>query len=708
LFKIKPRHTSIIQVMFIGMFFVCLLGIAVTACFWIMSDIRQNKNQIAYETERETLFQKQILKEQVSEVIQYIEYMKPKTENQLKASIRQKIHEAHKIAETLYHKNKEKLTDEQIQSLIRETLRAVRFNDGRGYYFITSLEGVEILFTDRPQLEGKNILDMQDINGKYVIQDMIQLVREKQEGFYEYHWTQPGKGEDRVHRKIAFIKLFEPYNWFIGTGEYLNDVEAEIQAEVIDRIEHIKFSETGYVFAGTLDGLSLSGPAKGKNMIDIKDVNGVNIVQELISRANAGGGFVEYELPAFEGYVAHKKISYSMAIPGWQWYVGAGLNKENFEGLALEKKKELKERIQKNILYILFFFAALLTIISIAFSVISRRIRSAFQALELFFQTAVTEKKKIDTDSFHFTEFQTLSASANKMIEKINASEQQIRENQALLIQAEKMSSLGGLAAGMAHEINNPLGIIMGAIQNAQRHLDPAMAKNREIATESGLDFDKAIQYLEKRSILLYLNSIKTASERAAEIVKKMLGFSRKSESTKSLHQVSILMDNAIEMAGSDYDLKKKYDFKTIRIIREYDPDLSLFCNGSEITHVVLNILKNAAQAMEDRGGRKDTPPEIIIRSIDQGESCLLEIIDNGPGMDSAHKEKIFEPFFTTKAPGQGTGLGLSVSYFIISRNHNGIIEVESELDRGTRFIIRLPMPLKDNALDTNFWLAPI
>jgi len=677
--------------MFIGMFFVCLLGITVTACFWIMSDIRQNRNQVAYETEREIQFQKQILKEQVSEVIQYIEYMKSKTENQLKASIQQKIFEAHKIAETLYLNNQGTLTDEQIKSLIRETLRAVRFDNGRGYYFITSLEGVEILFADRPQLEGKNLLDMQDINGKFVIRDMIQLVRERQEGFYVYHWTQPGKGEERSNRKIAFIKLFEPYHWFIGTGDYLADVEAEIQAEVIDRIEHIKFSETGYVFAGTLDGLSLSGPAKGKNMIDIKDINGVAIVQELIARANAGGGFVEYELPAFEGYVAHQKISYSVAVPEWRWYVGAGLNKENIEAQALGKKKELKKRIQKNILYILFFFAALLTAVCVAFSIISRRIRSAFQAFELFFQTAVTEKKKIDTNSFHFTEFQTLSASANGMIEKINASEQQIRDNQALLIQAEKMSSLGGLAAGMAHEINNPLGIIMGAAQNAQRRLDPAMAKNRETAAESGLDFEKIVHYLEKRSILLYLNSIKTASERAAEIVKKMLGFSRKSESTKSLHQVSSLLDNAVEMAGSDYDLKKRYDFKAICIIREYAPDLSLFCNGSEITQVVLNMLKNAAQAMGDRDGLKDTPPEIIIRSTDQGESCLLEIIDNGPGMDNAHKEKIFDPFFTTKAPGQGTGLGLSVSYFIITRNHNGRIEVESEPGRGTKFIIRLP-----------------
>lgn len=688
--------------MFIGMFFVCLLGITVTACFWIMSDIRQNRNQVAYETEREIQFQKQILKEQVSEVIQYIEYMKSRTENQLKASIQQQIFEAHKIAETLYLHNQGTLTDEQIQSLIRETLRAVRFNDGRGYYFITSLEGVEILFADRPQLEGKNLWDMQDINGKFVIRDMIQLVRERQEGFYEYHWTQPGKGEERSNRKIAFIKLFEPYHWFIGTGDYLTDVESEIQAEVIHRIEHIKFSDTGYVFAGTLDGLSLSGPAKGKNMIDIKDINGVAIVQELIARANTGGGFVEYKLPAFEGYVAHQKISYSVAVPEWGWYIGAGLNKEPFEAHALEKKKELKKRIQKNIQYILFFFAALLAAVCLAFSIISRRIRSAFQAFELFFQTAVTEKKKIDTNRLHFTEFQTLSASANEMIEKINASEQQIRDNQALLIQAEKMSSLGGLAAGMAHEINNPLGIIMGAVQNAQRRLDPAMVKNRETAAESGLDFEKIVHYLEKRSILLYLNSIKTASERAAEIVKKMLGFSRKSESTKSLCLLSSLLDNAVEMAGSDYDLKKRYDFKAIRIIREYAPDLSLFCNGSEITQVVLNMLKNAAQAMGDRDGFKDTPPEIIIRSTDQGESCLLEIIDNGPGMDNAHKEKIFDPFFTTKAPGQGTGLGLSVSYFIITRNHNGRIEVESELGRGTKFIIRLPKPLTDNTLHTN------
>jgi len=151
------------------------------------------------------------------------------------------------------------------------------------------------------------------------------------------------------------------------------------------------------------------------------------------------------------------------------------------------------------------------------------------------------------------------------------------------------------------------------------------------------------------------------------------------------------LIENVLELAGKDYNLKKKYDFRNIKIIRDFDSDLPLVtCTETEVEQVVLNLLNNAAWAMAI--AKKDAPPQITLRVNAENRMARIEIEDNGPGMEEAVRSKIFEPFFTTKSVGEGTGLGLSVSYMIITNNHQGTMEVASEPGKGTRFIIQLPL----------------
>lgn len=152
---------------------------------------------------------------------------------------------------------------------------------------------------------------------------------------------------------------------------------------------------------------------------------------------------------------------------------------------------------------------------------------------------------------------------------------------------------------------------------------------------------------------------------------------------------INRLIDNTVEIAKNDYDLKKKYDFRYIRITRDYDPDLKpVVCTAMEIEQVILNLLKNAAQAM---AGKQQKSPEIVLRTRREGAYIRIEVRDNGPGMDRKTGKRIFEPFYTTKSIGMGTGLGLSVSYFIITGNHKGMMSVESEPGKGAAFIIQLP-----------------
>jgi signal transduction histidine kinase len=259
-----------------------------------------------------------------------------------------------------------------------------------------------------------------------------------------------------------------------------------------------------------------------------------------------------------------------------------------------------------------------------------------------------------------------------------------------VLIQSEKMASLGSLAAGMAHEINNPLAGVLQNAQSLQRRLSRGLAANDEAAKAAGTSMDALERYLATRDIPVLLGGVRSAGERAARIVMNMLKFARRSHPCHEPQNLPDIVDAAVELAQSDYDLVKQYDFRRIHILKRYEPDLPLVpCSAQEVEQVVLNILKNSAQAMAGNGAA-DPTLEVDLRA--EEEHAVIVLRDNGPGMDEQVKKKIFEPFFTTKTVGEGTGLGLSVSYFIITQTHGGAIEVDSEPGRGTAFIIRLPL----------------
>ena len=260
-----------------------------------------------------------------------------------------------------------------------------------------------------------------------------------------------------------------------------------------------------------------------------------------------------------------------------------------------------------------------------------------------------------------------------------------------MMVQAEKMMSVGGLAAGMAHEINNPLGGILQGAQNIERRLSLELDKNRQIAAECHTSLDSVRAYLEKRQIFAFLRGIRESGGRAARIVSNMLQFSRRGEHSLVPTAMSELLDRAVDLAASDYDLKKKYDFRHIEIVREYDADMPVVpVVPMEIEQVFLNLLKNGAQAMLESPG--DRRPRFILRLKHVAGMAEIDIEDNGLGMSESVRRRAFEPFFTTKAIGVGTGLGLSVSYMLITQNHKGTMEVDSAPDKGTCFTIRLPI----------------
>ncbi len=294
--------------------------------------------------------------------------------------------------------------------------------------------------------------------------------------------------------------------------------------------------------------------------------------------------------------------------------------------------------------------------------------------------------KKILTD---ITIYPIQSDSIQGVVLRIDEISERVKIEE-MMVQSEKMLSIGGLAAGMAHEINNPLAGVLQNTQVIKNRLSKDLPPNITTAQECGINFEDIKIYMEKRKILPMIENIISSGKQAAEIVSNMLSFSRKSGRRKSSHHLSDIVKTTIELAKSDYNMKKKYDFQSIEIIQEFKENIPpISCEKNELQQVVLNILKNGAEAMTDAAV---SSPKFSIRLSRQKNQAILEIEDNGPGIDRETQKRIFEPFFTTKDVGIGTGLGLSISYFIITENHNGVLSVESTLKKGATFKITLPI----------------
>lgn len=319
-------------------------------------------------------------------------------------------------------------------------------------------------------------------------------------------------------------------------------------------------------------------------------------------------------------------------------------------------------------------------------------------------ETAIQERQVIRTPkvshkmehAIHFEDITIFPLVANGVdgaVIRVDDVTKQVRLEE-MMIQSEKMLTVGGLAAGMAHEINNPLAGMLqtAAVMRNRLSTDLDIPANRRTAEEVGVSLEAIERFMEARGIFRMINTITTSGRRVADVVQNMLSFARKGDENVTSHYMNRILDSVLVLAGTDYDFKKEYDFKRIKIIKEYGSDLPpVPCQRTKIQQVLLNIFGNGAQAMQGAGTEE---PQFFVRVfLDRRRNMVcVEIEDNGPGMDESTRKKVFDPFFTTKPTGLGIGLGLSVSYFIITENHQGEMAVESEPGAGAKFIISLPL----------------
>ncbi len=264
---------------------------------------------------------------------------------------------------------------------------------------------------------------------------------------------------------------------------------------------------------------------------------------------------------------------------------------------------------------------------------------------------------------------------------------------ESMMIHSEKMMSLGEMAAGLAHEINNPLAGILNSTQNIERRTLEKLPANESTAKALGLDLEVMQRYLHDRGIVEFLQSIRSSGEQAAQIVKNMLEFSRSNYQSHIPQDISVIINESLELTRKSLELRTSLgvEMPNVRVVIGEDVPF-VPCSATEIKQVLVNLVRNAAQAFQSDEYDPPLDPLVLIEVSCQENDLRIDISDNGPGMPESIRRHIFEPFFTTKDTGKGTGLGLSVTYFIITEHHQGSIDVSSSPGDGTTFSILLPL----------------
>lgn len=763
-------------------FITIVISMLLLSGFWILYDYRSFQAESArfrtkYMSEYENL-----LRYQVERVVNEIKYKQSLAEQKRRDEIKERTNEAVTVVKSIYRDKAGIGDEEKVKAVIKNSLRDIRFDNGKGYYFALNVDGTVELHPLDSNLESLPLAEYSMAESEEVVKAMLDIVGSKGEGFYQYDWFKPDVSR-KTYPKISYIKYIPELDWVLGAGEYLDDYTTSLQDEICRQVEQIRFGaeKKDYVFIATWDGLGMSFPAKGKNMLETRDANGLYVVKALIEKAKAGGGFVQYVMPALENIEPKPKLSYAAPIPEWEWYVGAGIYIDEIENTIAENVLVFKAKVMKHVEIMLIVLVSLLLIHMLIMNFISRKIWKQIDMFSRFFQRASTEAVSMENELLDYKEFREISRFANDMLDernrfleeirssrdewvdtfnaigdcimlldgngkvlKVNTAtvdmlsvdmdeisgksvaelcgqnnpvistlqdklphtvEMELQNSDTILLassfplfsengemhriihvgrdvteqkmlekqlgQTMKMEALGTLAGGIAHDFNNILSAILGYTELAQVETDETSPAQE------------------------YLQEVLFASNRARELTRQILAFSRHAEITKVPVQIASITKEALKLLRSSIP-------SSITIEQQIQDDTgAILADPSHIHQIIMNICTNAYHAMEQTGGilsvslnriSQTTEVDITVQGESgTGEYAELTIKDNGPGIDPAIKDKIFDPFFTTKETGRGTGMGLAIVHGIV-KECGGYIVCRSEPGEGTVFTIGLPL----------------
>jgi signal transduction histidine kinase len=584
------------------------------------------------------------------------------------------------------------VTREQAQRAAIDALRGVT-NEASDYFWISDLDRRLVMHPSRSSLEGSDLGDFRDEQGKPLLGDFITPARSPAgEGFVSYRWPRPGGGAPA--RKVAFVKLYQPFGWVIASGTYLDDIDASIAVEArrvlastvlvalilcgvggalawnlrrADRLESAqrRAEELARRHDRALRTLSACNEALVRATDEQALLDGVcRIVVEVGGYRFAWVGFAEADerktvrpvaRAGFEdGYLAGADIVWadtdrgrgpvgtairtgqpslfrdSASDPGFEPWRAAALARGYRSSLGLPLLAEGKP----------------------------------FGALTIY----AAEHDRFDDPDERKLLVELADDLAYGLV-ALRARADRARMT-AQLMQADRLVAMGTLAAGVAHEINNPLSYVLGGLDFVQREADALSP-----AVPPAVPGERLAEVRE------VLREMRDGCERIRQAVRDLKAFSRGDEESRQPLDLRRILEMSISMATNEIRHRA-------RLVKEYGAAPVVEANEARLGQVFLNLLINAAQAIPD-GAAEANEIRVTTRADGAGRA-VVEIRDSGCGISPENLARIFDPFFTTKPIGVGTGLGLSICQRVIL-TVGGAIEVESEVGRGSLFRVTLP-----------------
>jgi len=486
-----------------------------------------------------------------------------------------------------------------------------------------------ILLPIAPNLEGKDFSNYKDIKGDFVVRNAAKLCKKYGKTYYVWYWRKPN--DDIVsHKKIGYDIYFKPLDIFVGTGEYVEDFEENLQKKILRNLQKLRYGKNGYIFTYDYNGNVLTHIKKsliGKNRINLKDKNGRFLTKEVIKIAQNGGGFLSYTatINPSSGKPA-KKISYIQGIDSWRWAIGAGEYTDDMDKIISLKKKELKAQSNNTLLKLAFIFIIAAILLAVLLTFITKKTTQIF-----------IEYK-------------------NNMIKESQKSKKQL-----LLIQHQnKLAALGEMLGNISHQWKQPLNAL-GLSLSKMILLEENDKLTKEMRIKSFNRMEKNIIYL-SRTIDVFRDFFKPQSIHNKFNVKKLIK-----------NTIFIIQDS--------------FSNHFIDLSCSCDENIMLQGDRQKLEQVLLNILNNAKDALCSND-IKNAKVEIYAKL--SGKDVIITIQDNALGIDEDIKDKIFAPYFTTKFKSQGTGVGLYMSKVIIENNFDGTLSFKNQ-NGGARFIIKIP-----------------
>ncbi|MGD9552945.1 MAG: cache domain-containing protein [Arcobacteraceae bacterium] len=619
--------------------FVVLFACIISLVLLIDNKITFNKEKEKLENDY-LLRNQELVKNDVEMAYNYISKQQVSMENRLKQSLKNRVNEAYIIAMEIYHQNQH-LGKETVTKLIKDALVNVRFNEGRGYYFIYSMDYECILLPINRSLEGTSFYNFKEGRGEYLTRNIVEIVRKNKEGYLTWWFPKPSD-LTTSYKKIGFNKYFEPLDWFIGTGEYFDEFEQSTQKKVLNDIEEMmSMTNNKYLFILTQEGVFLSHPQKelvGKSLLEQNSLIGENNKHEAINNLNAfkqlskEGGFHEYA-HLNENKKWLMKTSYVKGVDKWDWILGKGFYESDVAYVLQEKQQQLKEEFNKQLLNIFLIALVLIVLLLMLSSYVSRLLQAKFKGYK----------------------------------QNIQAHIQKDKLQQELLFQQSKMAAMGEMIGNIAHQWRQPLSAIT--------------------LSATTLELKNEMNSLNKEEVDVHVQNITHSAQYLSTTIDDFRNFF-KPHKEKNEFTIQSAIEKTLKLVYVQFKNKE------IEIIKNIHPT-PLYSYENELVQVLINVLNNAKDELEKKAG----PKLIFIDTYTKENQLFIEIKDNALGIPVAIINRIFEPYFTTKHQKQGTGIGLYMSSEIVTKHLKGEIKAQNtqfkfnnKTHKGALITITLPL----------------